>query len=92
MDCDRCGRKVGIGNSAKTFQYILEYGKSPESEGFTVVTGFGDRHLLPEDGCEGSPSRTKYMVEISDEEHGGEYDPVKAERYRLAFELLKTLR
>ena len=56
--CDKCGLPVEPQNDAVSLQYVLELGRLPETmEQFM----YGARHLLPTDGCEGSPSRAQYL-------------------------------
>ncbi len=91
MLCDKCEKYVEITNSARTFQHILEYGRPPAKNDFTYFTGFSDRHLLPIDSCEGSPSRFKFLKGYINESDDEDYDSKMAEKYQKAYELLKSL-
>ena len=92
MYCDKCGKKVDIKNSARFFQHIVDYGRIPDVSAGTFLMGTWDRHLLPVDGCDGSPSRYQYLEGMPRDKRSNNYDPSLEEKYRRAYELMKTLR
>lgn len=91
MVCDKCGKYVEINNSARTFQHILEYGRPSDKNDFTYFTGFSDRHLVPTDSCEGSPSRYRRLKDHTEKSDDEDFDSNTVEKYRKAYELLKAL-
>lgn len=91
MFCDKCGKSVHIANSAKTLQYIVEYGRLPNKKEFTTFTQSGDRHLLPTDECQGSPSRYQYLEGMDKDPRGGSYAEELELKYRDAYKILKQL-
>jgi hypothetical protein len=56
--CDKCGKDVPLSNDAVALQSLIEYGTLPD--GFMILN-YGSRHLLPVEGCEGSPSRAQFL-------------------------------
>lgn len=91
MYCDKCGKSVYMSNSARTLQYIVEYGRLPDQNEFTTFTKSGDRHLLPTDDCQGSPSRYQYLEGMSRDPRGGVYNDDLEKKYRQAYKILKDL-
>lgn len=65
MKCDKCGKEVPLGNDAIALEILSKRGVLPNDwERFA----YGSRHLLPTEGCEGSPSRAQFL-------EGGAPDP-----------------
>jgi hypothetical protein len=56
--CDKCGKDVPLNNDAVALQSLIEYGTMPVP---FMVLNYGSRHLLPVEGCEGSPSRAQFL-------------------------------
>jgi hypothetical protein len=56
--CDKCGKDVPLNNDAVALQSLIEYGTMPVP---FMVLNYGSRHLLPVEGCEGSPSRAQFI-------------------------------
>ena len=51
--CDKCGKKVPPSNDVARFEMIFT-----SDPAFVLMPS---RHLLPTEGCEGSPSRAQYI-------------------------------
>ncbi|MEM4657709.1 MAG: hypothetical protein QXX77_04735 [Candidatus Methanosuratincola sp.] len=91
MYCDKCGKKVELKNSARVFQYIVDYGRIPDFGVGTFLMGSSDRHLLPVPGCDGSPSRNQYLEGMPRDPRSKTYRVELEEKYRHAYQLLQTL-
>lgn len=80
--CDKCGKPVPRWNDA-TLLITHAYPYDADSSAVMTVRA---RHLVPVDGCEGSPSRSQYLVGMRrDLREGMEYDPGREEVIRATF-------
>lgn len=84
-NCDKCGKPVPVNNSAAQLDALMG---APNA--IVVAIGF-DRHLVPVDGCEGSPSRAQYLRDQPRDTRGYPYHPGLEAPIREAFERLQEV-
>ncbi len=86
-NCDKCGKKVLPENDMIHFLIIL--GEKMGETTFGLL-GANPRHLLPEGGCQGSPSRAQYIEGQPRDTRGYGYYKKLESMHREAYaELLK---
>lgn len=83
--CDKCGQPVDPSNDATFLDSF--YFNCPE-----MVLLYGARHLLPVEGCEGSPSRAQYLLGVPPDSRGTwPLDPKKVAGMRAAFDKMQGI-
>lgn len=87
--CDKCGRPVDPTNNAVNIDVgILALNNRQQDAFFLGITAL-PRHLLPVDGCPGSPSRAQYLEgQPRDPRPDYEYDELMEPLVREAYELM----
>jgi hypothetical protein len=84
--CDKCGKEVEPTNDAVDLEFLRQYGERPDS---MSKFNYGARHLLPVDGCVGSPSRAQYIKgQPRDRRSEYPYRPEHETEYREAYSKL----
>jgi len=78
MNCDKCSKRVAPQNDATRLEAIRT------GNGLYMLL-YSPRHLLPVEGCEGSPSRAQYLGGPPDTRQGHELDPGLVPAYRAAY-------
>jgi hypothetical protein len=85
--CSQCGKPVSENNDALMLWALADYTKDDmEAIKFIYVS----KHLLPIDGCNGSPSRAQYL-EGQPRDSRFPYNKQLEEKFRKAFEELQKL-
>lgn len=101
-NCDLCGQPVEDCNDSTRFTVILEmvriYGDSYQLEHeqahrdddwMIVLRRKSPRHLLPVDGCKGSPSRAQYLpCQPKDTREDATFYPEAVPSFRIAYGIL----
>jgi len=85
--CDKCGKPVDPKNDAVDLMFLRQHGHRPDA---LSKFNYGARHLLPVDGCEGSPSRAQYVEGQARDTRGYGYVPEEENEMRRAYTLLST--
>ena len=90
--CDKCGAPVEPSNNAVLIDVTILAMNGWELDALVLQDTARPRHLLPVEGCEGSPSRAQY-VEGQPRDPRPEYawDEAIAERVRAAYAVVVTL-
>ena len=88
MMCDKCLQDVELGNDAVALHFLMEIGRLPEG---LDRFAYGARHLLPVEGCEGSPSRAQYLEGQLRDTRGYPYVPENEQPWREAYARLQEL-
>lgn len=81
--CSKCGKPVASDNDTRLIQNLFQNGRVGGT--YTFLT-YAAGHLLPEDGCEGSPSRYQYLEGMPrDTREDYPYIPEYESRMRAAY-------
>lgn len=82
MLCDKCRQPVDPANDAGIVESLFYQGTGETSH---------HRHLLPVDGCAGSPSRAQYLEGQPRDTRGYKYYPEDETGWRYAYERAQAL-
>ena len=82
--CDKCGKPVDPSNDASILEAIFA------GEPAIAVWKVG-RHLLPVEGCQGSPSRAQYLEGRPRDTRGYPYISGDESKWRRAYAMMITL-
>ena len=84
--CDRCGKRVEPSNDALYLD--IQMGLLPP---IVAVMTHTSRHLLPEGGCVGSPSRAQYLAGQPRDRRGYAYCQEIEGEMRVAYQRMQGL-
>jgi hypothetical protein len=84
--CDRCGKSVEPSNDA--LHLDIQMGLLPA---IVAVMTHKSRHLLPEGGCIGSPSRAQYLAGQPRDRRGYSYCKEIEGKMRAAYQRMQAL-